>query len=103
MPQAKLANSDERSVDRDEVHHRTRATHADGRTLQLLVVNISPHGFMARCEAPVGENDRLKVLLPGVGQVPARVRWSLGGRIGCQFDTAMPLAHYYELLAILLR
>jgi hypothetical protein len=29
----------------------------------------------------------------------AEVRWSLGGRVGCQFETPVPLADYYELIA----
>ena len=103
MPYGNLAQSDGRREDRDEVHHRTRATHPDGRTLQLLVVNLSPHGCMARCEAPIADGDTIRIMLPGVGQMPAHVRWALGGRIGCQFDRPIPIAHYYELLAILLR
>lgn len=103
MPVANLAHSEVRREDRDEVHHRTRATHQDGRMLQLLLVNISPHGFMARCEAPVADGDTLRIALPGVGQVPSHVRWALGGRIGCQFERPIGLAHYYELLAILLK
>ena len=103
MPCSYLAQSDIRRENRDEVHYRTRANHADGRTLQLLVVNLSPHGFMARCEAPVSDGDTIRVMLPGVGQVAAQVRWALGGRIGGQFEQPIAIAHYYELLAILLR
>jgi hypothetical protein len=103
VKQGNLAVSDARCEERDDVHHRARAIHADGRTLQMLVVNISPHGFMARCEAPIVDGDTLRLALPGVGMVPANVRWALGGRIGCQFDRPMALAHYYEVLAILLR
>ncbi len=103
MPHGNLALSEVRREDRDEVHYRARAVHADGRPLQLLVVNLSPHGFMARCEASIADADMLRVTLPGVGQIGAHVRWALGGRIGCQFDRPMALAHYYELLAILLR
>jgi len=98
-----LARFDERRELRDQVHHRARATAADGRMLQLLVVNISPHGLMARCEAPLADGETVRITLPGVGQVPAHVRWALGGRLGCQFDRPIPLAHYYELLAIMLR
>ena len=41
---------DERIEPRDEVHHRTRCTLADRRTLPMTIVNISPHGLMARCD-----------------------------------------------------
>jgi hypothetical protein len=103
MPIGNLAYAEDRREERDEVHYRTRGVHGDGRALQLLIVNISPHGFMARCESDIAAEDVLRVVLPGVGTLPARVRWSLGGRIGCQFDRPVSLAHYYELLAILLR
>ncbi|URW77129.1 PilZ domain-containing protein [Sphingomonas donggukensis] len=103
MPIGNLALSDDRREDRDEVHYRTRAIHADGRSLQLLVVNISPHGFMARCESPLADGDAVRVMLPGLNNRAAKVRWALGGRIGAQFDSPVPLAHYYELLAILMR
>ncbi|WP_326524544.1 PilZ domain-containing protein [Sphingomonas sp.] len=103
MAYGNLAYRDERDVTREEVHHRTRLTLADGRSLAVVVVNISPHGFMARCEAVLAEGDAVRIALPGVGATPARVRWSLGGRIGCQFDRMVGLAPYYELLAALLR
>lgn len=98
-----LAVSEFRREDRDEVHHRTRAINRDGQVVPLLVVNISPHGLMARCDARLADGDKLHIALPGIGQVAAQVRWALGGRIGCQFDRPVVLAHYYELLAILLR
>ncbi|MBM3928781.1 MAG: PilZ domain-containing protein [Sphingomonadales bacterium] len=103
MPFGKLVHMDDRREDRDAVHHRARATHADGRVLQLLVVNISPNGFMARSDAAMAEGDRLRIALPGVGMAPAEVRWALGGRIGCQFDQPIRLGDYYELLAALMR
>ncbi len=103
MQHGGLAFSDIRREDRDEVHYRTRAVHADGRPLQVLVVNLSPHGFMARCEARMADADLIRITLPGVGQLATHVRWALGGRIGCQFERPISLAHYYELLAIVLR
>jgi len=103
MAYGSAADPDGRREGRDEVHYRARAACADGRTLQLLVVNISPHGFMARCEADVGEGDRLAVTLPCVGAVPADVRWALGGRIGCELASPLGLASYYELLATITR
>ena len=84
---------------RDEVHHRGRAMRRDGTTLPLLIVNLSPHGLMARSEDAIGAGERLTVSLPVVGIVRAEVRWALGGRIGCQLDAAIPNHRYYELLA----
>ena len=95
--------TDERSEPRDAVHHRTRAAHPDGRLLPLVIVNTSQSGLMARCDAPCGEGDRLRVDLPQIGHVVAEVRWCLGGRLGCRFERQLGLAEYYTLLAGLRR
>lgn len=92
-----------RREDRDEIHYRARAFGPDARALTLLIVNISPHGLMARCDADFEPGQKLRVNLPTAGSVVAEVRWSLGGRIGCQFERAVPLASYYEMLATLLK
>lgn len=94
---------DRRLVERDEVHYRARAFGPDAQPVTLLIVNISPHGLMARCERPFAEGDRMRVTLPAVGVIAAEVRWSLGGRLGASFDTAIDLASYYELIAQLMK
>jgi hypothetical protein len=88
-----------RSEPRDEVHHRARATAVDGTAIPLLVVNMSATGLMARCETACSVGDVIGVHLPIVGRVAAEIRWSLGGRIGCQLDRTIPLADYYPVLA----
>ncbi len=98
-----LAYSDVRREDRDEVHYRVKAFGPDARQLSLLIVNASPHGLMARCERCFEIGDRIRMTLPVVGVIAAEVRWSLGGRIGCQFDQAIDLASYYDLIAVLVK
>lgn len=98
---AGLAMRDQRSVARDEVHYRTRAERDGHARLPLLVVDISPAGLMARVDGAVVEGERVRVALPGVGMIEAHVRWSLGGRIGCEFPAAIELPRYYELLAMM--
>ncbi|HWK36910.1 PilZ domain-containing protein [Sphingomonas sp.] len=98
-----LAYADERMVDRDEVHHRVRAATGDGRSVPLLIVNISPHGMMARCDIDLAVGESLRLPLPLVGSIAGEVRWALGGRIGAQFARPIPLAAYYDLLASLLK
>ncbi|MBX9797113.1 PilZ domain-containing protein [Sphingomonas sp.] len=100
---AALAFRDDRAATRDEVHYRTRATGPDKRPLELLLVNISAQGLMARCDAPLAPGDRIAVTLPGLGAVPAEVRWALGGRIGCELASKIAVADYYDLLAALLK
>ncbi|OQW45686.1 MAG: pilus assembly protein PilZ [Proteobacteria bacterium SG_bin6] len=98
-----LAFHDQRGAPRDEVFHRTRATRADGATIVLLIVNLSAMGLMARCESDLAPGERLSLTLPVVGTLTAEVRWALGGRIGCELDRMIPLAAYYDLLAVLLK
>lgn len=98
---ASLARSgpESRAEPRDEVLHRARAMRRDGSTVTITIVNLSPHGLMARCEDTIGAGERLSVMLPVAGLVRAEVRWALGGRIGCQLDVPIAIGRYYELLA----
>ena len=90
---------DRRGAAREEVFYRTRATSQAGDAVQLQIVNVSACGFMARCEAELTAGESISVRLPVIGDVSAEVRWSLGGRIGCQFDRMIDLAPYLEILA----
>ncbi|NLS27184.1 hypothetical protein S2M10_21770 [Sphingomonas sp. S2M10] len=85
VPGAKLASADDRLVHRDEVEHRTRAVGPDAKSVAFLIVNVSPQGLMARCEAPFETGDLLRIQLPILGETGAEIRWALGGRVGCQF------------------
>ena len=103
MPDLAKAVRDQRGEPRDEVMHRTHATDAAGGITKLVIVNVSARGFMARCERNPDAGDRLKIALPVLGDVGAVVRWSLGGRIGCELDHMLPLADYYGMLAVMTR
>lgn len=83
---------------RDEVHHRCRATLVDGRTLSVLVVNLSPQGLMIRSDVEVSVGEWLRVTLPMVGEMQAAVRWALGGRIGCQLEKPIAANRYHAVL-----
>lgn len=98
-----LALAEVRREGREDVHYRARAFGPDAKQHTLLIVNISPHGIMARCEACFEVGDRIRIQLPILGVAVAEIRWSLGGRLGAQFETAIDLASYYELIATLMR
>jgi len=98
-----LAYAEIRREGRDDVHFRAKGFGPDARQLNLVIVNISPHGMMARCEREFEIGDRIRITLPVVGVVAADIRWSLGGRIGCQFDPAIDLAGYYALVALMMK
>ncbi|MEO5867533.1 MAG: PilZ domain-containing protein [Sphingomonas sp.] len=103
MGLAQAVTTDNRAIPRDEVHYRARAFGPDAKQLSLLVVNMSAAGLMARCDAAYGIGDRLRINLPIIGTVVAEIRWSLGGRIGCELDRPIGMADYYDVLAALLR
>ena len=98
-----LAIAEDRREERDDVHYRTRAVGPEARQLSLTIVNISPHGLMARCETQLETGDKIRVTLPQAGALAGEIRWSLGGRLGCQFDRAIDLATYYALVAVMVK
>ena len=98
-----LALADGRREGREDVHFRAKAFGPDARQLNLVIVNLSPHGMMARCERELQIGDRIRITLPVVGVVASDVRWSLGGRLGAQFDPAIDQAGYYEHIALMMK
>ena len=103
MGRALAISVDNRAIPRDEVHYRARAVGPDAKPLSLLIVNMSALGLMARVDIDCAVGDQLKVSLPVVGTIVAEIRWSLGGRIGCELDRPIDQASYYALLAALIR
>jgi len=94
---------DNRTTPRDEVHYRARATGPDGKSFSLLIVNMSALGLMARADTAYQVGDRLDVTMPVVGTIAAEIRWSLGGRLGCELGRPIDQADYFALLAALIR
>ena len=103
MPRYATAVRDARGEPRDEVMHRTHALDGDGHTLKLVLVNMSANGVMARCDGDPAAGSRLRIRLPVLGYVDAVVRWSLGGRVGCELERTIPLADYYTMLMVMTR
>ena len=93
-----MQGPDDRAEAREEVLHRTQAMLTDHRQFPVTVVNISPNGMMLRSDAPVSAGEWIKVTLPVVGETHAAVRWTLGGRIGCELDRAIPPGSFHHVL-----
>ena len=53
--------------------------------VEARVRNLSWRGFHAECSAPLPIGATIIVSAPGLGELPAQVRWALGNRIGAQF------------------
>ncbi|MDB5706882.1 MAG: pilus assembly protein PilZ [Sphingomonas bacterium] len=94
----------EKRVDaRIPVFHRTRAVGPGGQPLSLVIVDLSASGLMARCDVVLPAGSPIQITLPAIGVHSAVVRWSLGGRMGCELDEPISLENYYELLTALAR
>ena len=65
------------------------------------LVNISPHGCMVRSDqiVPIAEN--LTVDVPGIGNLRGIVMWSLGARIGIEFEIGIGLETYLGMLSLM--
>jgi hypothetical protein len=103
MQAANRVQPERRSCEREEVFYRTRASAVGFGSFPVQIVNISAQGCMARTEVELAVGQELIVRLPVVGEVRAEVRWSLGGRVGCQFARMIELAPYLELLGQLVK
>jgi hypothetical protein len=88
-----------RRAARDLVSFRAPFDGPAGIRASVLMVDISPFGFMSRCQAPVAPGDVVAVKLPVVGNRAARIVWSLGGRVGGEF--LEPIAS--DIYAMMLR
>ena len=93
-----LMPSDDRAEPHDETMHRVPLRGDAGRHM-ATIVNVSPNGFMARCDGELTIGDRVEVTLPVVGTFDAEVRWALGGRIGCRLAQEVPPALYQFVVA----
>jgi hypothetical protein len=96
-------SSEQRINDRIPVFYRTRGIGPDEQLMPLVIVDLSAKGLMARCEGDFAAEAPIQVSLPMIGTRPARIRWSLGGRIGCEFDTPIGIEDYFEMLNGLVR
>lgn len=84
--------AEQRRAPRDEVSLPTRMFDANHQGQDVLLVNISPLGFMVREYGETPKGAIVKLQLPRLGQMAAKVVWSLGGRVGAEF--IMPIDQY---------
>ncbi len=90
---------EDRVEPRDETLHRAMLCRADGVARLATIVNLSPNGFMARCDEAITVGETLTVTLPVAGSFAAEVRWALGGRIGCKLAQEVPPSLYQFVIA----
>lgn len=57
----------------------------DWSSLEVRLVDLSEHGFRARCDAHLLCGSVVRIDLPGIGETEAQVSWRRGGEIGARF------------------
>ena len=90
--------AEQRRAPRDEVALPTRMFTQDQRGGDVLLVNISSLGFMVREYGETPKGSIVRIALPRLGQVSARVMWSLGGRLGAEFIKPIDSYAYTAML-----
>jgi hypothetical protein len=58
-----------------------------GGAIDVVVHDISPHGFLAQTAAKLPVGSEVWLELTGVGRVSAKVRWRGSSTMGCEFET----------------
>jgi len=88
----------QRRAPRDDVALPTRMLDSDRRSADVLLVNISPLGFMVREYGQTPKGAVVRLILPRLGECEAHVVWSLGGRVGAEFSKEIDPYAYAAML-----
>ncbi len=88
-----------RSPERDECDFATILSHGSTLRAEGLIVDISPMGCCIRSSHLVDKHDRVRILLPVIGDSKATVAWALRGVFGCAFEKPIDDATYPRVLA----
>jgi hypothetical protein len=82
----KLAKAPVDRRERRPVSLRGFAAHADGRTCEVLVLDLSYDGCGIEIPIELAAGDKIKLRVLSRGLIGATVRWYSGGRAGLVFD-----------------
>jgi hypothetical protein len=82
----------ERRTERVALDENTRLKPNSWSSLEIHMLDLSPLGFRASCEARLqpGGGDSLEI--PGIGAVEAQVEWQKGNEFGAHFFNEIDLA-----------
>jgi hypothetical protein len=84
---------DRRKHQRHRLEAQTRLRPNEWSTIQVGVVDISSHGFRARCDANLKIGGYVTLEVHGVGLVDARIVWRSRDQFGAQFAQPIDLEH----------
>lgn len=82
-----------RAVERAILSHSTRLRPNEWSSLEVRMVDISNQGFRAECDAALKIGGYVRLDVPGLGAVEARVIWRQHGEFGARFIHPIDLRH----------
>jgi len=74
-----------RRTERLALDESTRLRPNDWSSLEVRMLDISPLGFRAQCEARLQPGGTVTLDIPGLGGVEAQVEWQRGTEFGARF------------------
>jgi len=77
--------AERRAFPRRTVDQASTVRGDDDLPVEAVLRDVSATGFSIRSDAPLAVGTRVRVGLPGVGQVKAKVRWATDSAYGCEF------------------
>ena len=93
--------SNRRRADRENIEVSTTLRASGHHGLDVVIRNISTLGFMADAEEQdFAPGDHVRVRLPSLGTVSARVAWARNGQIGAEFESEIDLHRLRAVLAV---
>ena len=98
---AQLSVTELRRSTRHPVQFRVMGEHRRLGDLQLEILNISAHGFMAASDGALGRGERVIIRLPHVGRIEAHLIWVTPDRAGYQFERIIRLDDFTTMIQAL--
>lgn len=63
----------------------------DGTEVPVIIIDISKDGFKLSSDIQLMIGERVDLCMPKTGDVPAQIRWAVGGEAGGVFLAPLPL------------
>lgn len=92
-------HDERRRAQRDDVDYPTSATRRWTERFDIRLLNLSPMGFHARGKVAFEREQRLKILLPVIGEVEGQIAWALTGCCGGWFISPIEPDLYARVLS----
>jgi len=83
---------------RHPVDHMVIGEHRKLGDIKLLIINLSAHGFMAKCDHELGRGERIVIRLPVIGRIESYLIWAHENRAGFQFERIIRGADFMKII-----